>query len=73
MSPFMKWQIYQVFFPVPYAAYSVPALFEAKWGTKFGWTSYWHSSAYTVKLQWLEHLWDCGNLFEIWVVRDTEG
>ena len=27
----------------------------------------------TVELQWLEHLWDHGNLFEIWVVRATEG
>ena len=27
---------------------------------------------YIVKLQWLEHLWDHGNLFEIWVVRATE-
>ena len=27
---------------------------------------------HTVKLQWLEHLWDCGHLFEIWVVRATE-
>ena len=28
---------------------------------------------YTVELQWLEHRWDHGNLFEIWVVRATEG
>ena len=28
---------------------------------------------YTVEPQWLEHLWDHGNLFEIWVVRATEG
>ena len=28
---------------------------------------------YTVELQWLEHLWDHGNLFETWVVRATEG
>ena len=28
---------------------------------------------HTVELQWLEHLWDHGNLFEIWVVRVTEG
>ena len=28
---------------------------------------------FTVKLQWLEHLWDRGNLFEKWVVRATEG
>ena len=28
---------------------------------------------YTVKLQKLEHLWDNGNLFEIWVVRATDG
>ena len=27
----------------------------------------------TVELQWLEHLWDNGNLFETWVVRATEG
>ena len=27
----------------------------------------------TVELQWLEHLWDHGNLFETWVVRATEG
>ena len=27
----------------------------------------------TVELPWLEHLWDHGNLFEIWVVRATEG
>ena len=26
----------------------------------------------TVKLQWLEHLLDRGNLFDIWVVRATE-
>ena len=25
-----------------------------------------------VELQWLEHLWDHRNLFEIWVVRATE-
>ena len=28
---------------------------------------------YTVKPQWLEPLWDHGNLFEIWVLRATEG
>ena len=28
---------------------------------------------YTVKLQWLEHFWDHGNLFETWVVRTIEG
>ena len=28
---------------------------------------------YTVEPQWLEHLWDHGNLFETWVVRATEG
>ena len=28
---------------------------------------------YTFKLQWLEHLWDHGNLFETWVVWVTEG
>ena len=27
----------------------------------------------TVEPQWLEHLWDHGNLFETWVVRATEG
>ena len=27
---------------------------------------------HTVKLQWLEHLWDHGNLFERWVVRANE-
>ena len=27
----------------------------------------------TVEPQWLEYLWDLGNLFEIWVVRATEG
>ena len=27
----------------------------------------------TVKLQWLKHLWDRRNLFEIWVVRATGG
>ena len=27
----------------------------------------------TVKLQWLEHLWDYENLFETGVVRDIEG
>ena len=26
----------------------------------------------TVKLQWLEHLWDHGNLFERWAVRANE-
>ena len=26
----------------------------------------------TVELQWLEHFWDHGNLFETWVVRTTE-
>ena len=26
----------------------------------------------TVKLQWLEHIWDHGNLFERWVVRANE-
>ena len=26
------------------------------------------SSVIIVELQWLEHLWDHGNLFEIWVV-----
>ena len=28
---------------------------------------------YTVKLQWLEHLWDHGKVFEPWVVRAIEG
>ena len=28
---------------------------------------------YTVKPQWLEHLWDHGNSFEAWVVQATEG
>ena len=28
---------------------------------------------YTVKLKWLEHLWDYENLFETGVVRATEG
>ena len=27
----------------------------------------------TVELQWLEHLWDHGKLFEPWVVRANEG
>ena len=27
----------------------------------------------TVEPQWLEHLWDHGNVFETWVVRATEG
>ena len=27
---------------------------------------------FTAKHQWLEYLWDHGNLFEIWVVRATE-
>ena len=27
---------------------------------------------YTVELQWLEHLWDHGKLFEPWVVRAKE-
>ena len=27
----------------------------------------------TVELKWLQHLWDHGNLFEIGVVRATEG
>ena len=29
--------------------------------------------ANTVELQWIEHLWDHGKLFETWVVRATEG
>ena len=28
---------------------------------------------YTVELQWREHLWDHGKLFEPWVVRANEG
>ena len=28
---------------------------------------------YTVALQWLEHLWDHGKVFEPWVVRANEG
>ena len=31
------------------------------------------SSPYTVEIQWLEHHWVHGNLFEIWVVWATEG
>ena len=27
----------------------------------------------TVEPQWLEYLWDHGNLFETWVFRATEG
>ena len=27
----------------------------------------------TVKPQWLEHLWDHGNLLESWVVRASKG
>ena len=30
-------------------------------------------AAYTVELQWLEHLWDHGKVFEPWEVRDNEG
>ena len=30
------------------------------------------SEAYTVELQWLEHLWDHDNLFETGVVRVNE-
>ena len=35
----------------------------------------WHTYGllYTVESQQLEHLWDSENLFEIWVVRVTEG
>ena len=29
--------------------------------------------SHTVKLQWLEHLWDHRKLFETWVVQATEG
>ena len=32
-----------------------------------------HINIHTVELQWLEHHWDHGNLFETWVVRATEG
>ena len=32
-----------------------------------------HYSPNTVEPQWLEHLWDQGNLFEILVVRVSEG
>ena len=28
---------------------------------------------HTVEPQWLEHLWDHGNLFETWVVRANDG
>ena len=28
---------------------------------------------YAVELQWLEHFWDYGKLFETWVVRASEG
>ena len=27
----------------------------------------------TVEPQWLKHVWDQGHLFELWVVRATEG
>ena len=32
-----------------------------------------HENITTVESQWLEHLWDYGNVFETWVVRATEG
>ena len=35
--------------------------------------TFYYVVAYTVETQWLEHLWDHGNLFETWVVRATEG
>ena len=35
--------------------------------------SYVFMKTYTVELQWLEYLWDHGNLFEIWIVLATEG
>ena len=32
-----------------------------------------YDALYTVELQWLEYLWDPVNLFQVWVVRATEG
>ena len=34
---------------------------------------YYGELLHTVELQWLEHRWDHGNLFETWVVRAIEG
>ena len=31
------------------------------------------AAKYTIKLRWLEHLWDHRKLFETWVVGATEG
>ena len=30
-------------------------------------------NVFTVEPQWLKHFWDHVHLFEIWVVRTTEG
>ena len=38
-----------------------------------GWVGAYAALQTTVETQWLEPLWDHGNLFEIWVVRATEG
>ena len=34
---------------------------------------FFQGNVHTVEPQWLEHLWDHGNLFETWVVQATEG
>ena len=34
---------------------------------------YIHRNVNTVEPQWLEHIWDHGNLFQIWKDRTAEG
>ena len=46
---------------------------QGKYGKKLECSTTESKYGNTVELQWLEHLWDHGNLFETWVVRATEG
>ena len=42
-------------------------------GIDFGLLDFKDYYTISVELQWLEHHWDHENVFEIWVVRATEG
>ena len=46
---------------------------QSSYNTRLCKYDYLELRIYTVERQWLEHLWDHGNLFETWVVRATEG
>ena len=60
-------------YTTPKGSLKVLMPFHGLWSMGHSETKVTKLKLYTVELQWLEHLWDHGNLFEIGVVRATEG